>query len=266
MKNLNGRKMLQAVGKYEDRCEKASEKHIPKMGKKAPACYEHLGQLLAYADMIGSCVYGCPGKSEGAHAIWYLAARASSFGRAALRLTKMGFYDEALIIVRSMGEICNLFSLLVLSQESIEEWKKSDRAYRLSTLSPSKIRQRIEKLGKTPPITGTRYAALCEVSTHPVPDLRPQRFNHARRSTTGGIYLQEAGILVVLNEMAVALAPLVMFAARICKVPKEPFDQIKEASVKCLECAGGVDLENVGRVLEDMAKKVGLLREVDAWP
>jgi hypothetical protein len=249
---LNGRKMLRAIGKYEDRCEKATEKQIPRMGKRAPLCYEYLGQLLAYADLIGSCAFSCPGKSEDAHAVWYLVARTSSFGRAALRLTKMGFYDEALIIVRSMGEICNLLSLFSLAPETIDEWKTSDRTHRLVNFSPSKIRNRIAALGKTSAITATRYAALCEVSTHPVPNLRPQRFNHAGRSMTGGIYLQEAGILVVLNEMAIALALLVILAAKICKVPTEPFNQIKETCVKCLESAGGVDLESLDQVWKQM--------------
>lgn len=69
--------------------------------------------------------------------------------------------------------------------------------------------------GKIPAITSTRYAALCEVNTHPVPNLRPQRFNHAGRSMTGEIYLQEAGILIVVNEMAIAPALLVILAAKI---------------------------------------------------
>ncbi len=245
MKNLNGTKMLRLVAKYEDRCEKATEKLISRMGKKAPACYEYIGQLLAYADLIGSCTYNCPGESENAHVVWYLAARTSSFGRAALRLMKMGFYDEALVIVRSIGEICNLLSLFTLSPQAIEEWKKSDRAYRLTHFSPSKIRKRIEALGRTPAITASRYAALCEVSTHPVPNLRPQRFNHAGRSMTGGLYLQEAGIVVVLNEIATALGLLVILAAKICKVPREPFNQIKEACVKCLQSVGALDIETL---------------------
>ena len=117
--------------------------------------------------------------------------------------------------------------------------------HRLINLSPSKIRKRIVAQGKIPAITSTRYAALCEVNTHPVPNLRPQRFNHAGRSMTGEIYLREAGILIVVNEMAIAPALLVILAAKICKVPKEPFNQIKETCVMCLESAGGVDLESL---------------------
>ncbi len=199
MKPLNGTKMLRAIGKYEDKCQKHTDRTLPRMGKKAPLCYEHLGQVLAYADMIGSCTLGCPGPSYEAHAVWYLVARASSFGRAALRLAKMGFYDEALNLVRSVGEIANLFALFNVAPEVIEEWKSSNRAYRLQNLSPAKIRRRLVALNHAPVMDEDKYASLCEVSTHPVPELRPQRFNHAGRSMTGGMHFQEAGFLEVIS-------------------------------------------------------------------
>jgi hypothetical protein len=253
MKEIKGAKTLRALGKYENKCERGTEKLLPRMGKKAPLCYEYLSQLLVHAEFIGTCVYSCPGKKED-HTLWYLAVRASSLGRAALRLMKLGFYDEALIIVRSLGEITNLFSMFFLMPETIEEWKKSDRKYRLNELTPGKIRKRIEAFGKTPAIGFERYVALCEVGTHPVPDLRPQKFNHAGKSLTGGFALQEAGVLVVLNEMAYALPLLVVLAAAVCKVPKEAVSKIKEVSLKCLKAGGGIDLQNVGEVLERMGK------------
>ena len=172
----------------------------------------------------------------------YLVARASSFARAALRLARMGFYDEALIVTRSLAEIVNLFSLFVAAPETVDEWKKSDRAYRHEKLSPAKIRRRIEALGETPPISASRYAALCEISTHAVPELRPQKFNHVGRSATGGIFVQEAGLLVVLNELAGALSFLVALAARVCNVPAEPSKEIMKACLACLRSVGGVDL------------------------
>ncbi len=42
----------------------------------------------------GSCFWHCPGGGHKAHMIQYMAARASSFARAAFRLTKLGFDDE----------------------------------------------------------------------------------------------------------------------------------------------------------------------------
>lgn len=251
MKKINGAKTLRALSKYENNCEKRTEKLLPQMGRKAPLCYEYLSQLLVHAEFIGTCVYSCPGKKED-HTLWYLAARASSLGRAALRLMKLGFYDEALIIVRSLGEITNLLSMFSLMPETIGEWKKSDRKYRLNELTPGKIRKRIEALGKTPAIEFERYVALCEIGTHPVPDLQPQKFNHAGKSLTGGFALQEVGVLVVLNELVRAVPLLVVLAAEICKVPKESFREIKEVSLKCLKEGGGIDLQNVSEILDRM--------------
>lgn len=249
-KKLSGSEMLRAIGKYEHRCEERTEKLMPKWGKKAPQCYEHLGQVLAYADMIGSCTYGCPGPSRDDHAVLYLAARASSFGRAALRLAKMGFYDEALNIVRSVGEIANLFALFAADPNTVEEWRKSDRKYRREHLGPAKIRERIVALNQEPVMDQDTYRDLCEISTHPVPQLRPQQFNHAEKSMTGGMYVQEAGFLVVLNELAAAAAFLVVYATYVCNVPKEARKPIFTACSTCLKFTGSVHVANVAEILK----------------
>jgi hypothetical protein len=51
-------------------------------------------------------------------------ARSVSFGRAAMRLAKLAFYDEALSIVRSIGEIANLLALFAPDKVALEEWKR----------------------------------------------------------------------------------------------------------------------------------------------
>lgn len=242
--------MMRAVGKLEDKCEKLTEKRLRHMGKKAPKCYEYLGQVLSYADIIGSCTFDCPGPTHEAHAVLYLIARSSSFGRAALRLAKMGFYDEALNIVRSIGEMANLFMLFALDANSVEEWRKSDRAYRLKHLSPAKIRERIVVAGEKPAMDEETYRNLCEISTHPVPELRPQQFNHAGRSMTAGVYFQNAGFLVVLNELANAISLLVGFATIVCKVPKEVAQKIGNACVGCARFAGGITLKTLAEALK----------------
>jgi hypothetical protein len=96
-------------------------------------------------------------------------------------------------------------------------------------MSPAKIRERIVTLGKKPAMNEETYRNLCEISTHPVPEFRPQQFNHAGRSMTGGVYFQAAGFLVVLNELAKAIRMLVAFATIVCKVPKEVAQKIGKA-------------------------------------
>jgi hypothetical protein len=250
----SGSAILKRVARLEDKCEKSTLKNLPKLGSRAPLAYEHLGELLAFADLIGSCNYSCPGNKPGEHALWYLIARVSSFGRAALRLTMMGFYDEALIIVRSVGEITNLLTLFSLSPESIQEWKASDRQHRIEQLSPGKVRKRITALGGMSPIDFDRYVKLCELCTHPVPTLSPQRFNPQGKSMTGGIIPQFTGLCVVLNEMILAVAPAVVFAAKICKVNDDAFKEIERSAVAALRAAGGINLANFNDLLDDAAK------------
>src|SRR5262250_3871246 len=102
-RRITGTAILRATSRRENKCDKQTVKLLPKMGKRAPLCYEYLGQLIMHAELIGTCAYGCPGNTEDAHRVPYLVARASSFVRAALRLARMGFYDEALIVARSLA-------------------------------------------------------------------------------------------------------------------------------------------------------------------
>lgn len=246
-----GPRFLKATEKGARACEKETNKMIPKMGKRAPVCYEVLGRLLAQADIIGSCFFGCPGNVREGHTIQYLCARSSSFGRGALQLAKMGFYDEALTLVRSLGEIANLLSLFFFDKTSLEKWKKSDRQYRHEHFGPGKVRKR---LGKDLPMDGKRYGLLCELSTHPVPELLPQVFNQHGKSMVGGIIVQEAGFLVVLNETTVLIASVVLFSVLILKLPKDVREVIQEDCMEAIDAAGGVNLRTFRDLLS--AKRV----------
>ena len=254
LRELNGAKALRAISKFEDRCEKQTEKGLPKWGVKAPKCYECLGQVLAYADLIGSCAFGCPGPSYEDHTVLYLPARASSFGRAALRLAKMGFYDEALNIVRSVGEIGNLLALFASDANAIDEWKKSDWKYRMENMSPSKVRKRVLAANGVLAMQEQTYKELCEISTHPVPQLRPQQFNHAAKTMTGGMFVQPAGFVVVLNELAISMSLLVLYATLVCRVPGKERKIILAECAKCVRATGSLNIGNVSEALKQGLK------------
>jgi hypothetical protein len=210
-----GAEFLRLVSRLEDDCETLTEESLERgMGVKAPKCLEYLGTVLAKADAIASCFWNCPGPGYEAHALPYLVGRAASLGRAALRLMRFGFYDEALSLVRSLGEIGNLFMLFHLSPSSIAEWRSSDFEARRDRYKPGDVRRKIGKLGGTVPMDEAKYARLCKISTHPVPDLRPQLFN-PHGVVTAGARFQEAGVLVVLNETA-AMELIVVLLERCC--------------------------------------------------
>ena len=59
---ITGAAFLEVTERGAKVCEEETNKIIPSMGKLAPVCYEVLGRLLAQADVIGCCFFGCPGK------------------------------------------------------------------------------------------------------------------------------------------------------------------------------------------------------------
>jgi hypothetical protein len=184
------------IVEMEDSCEKVTDERLSRMGVKAPKCLEKLGTVLSLADRVGSCFWHCPGGGYDFHMIQYIAARASSFGRAALRLARLGFYDEALSLVRSLGEIANLLMLFHSDSAAMADWKRSDSRRRNKHFRRAQIRDRVVKLGGKVPMDETSYRLLCELSTHPVPELKPQLFNPHGVVMAGGRF-QEAGMLLV---------------------------------------------------------------------
>lgn len=242
--SIKGLRFWKSTRTMENRCQKITELNIPNMGKKAPLCIEALGRVLIDGDILGSCMWGCPGAEAGGHVIHYLCARSVSFGRAAMRLANLAFYDEALSLVRSIGEIANLLALFAADKTAIDEWKKGNRKYRQNHFSPMQVRVRLENLKELIPMDEDRYRTLCELSTHPVPELTPQQFNMHKKSMAGGLHVQVAGFLVVLNEVALLESLVVFNSVRLCDVPKEARMQVFKDCAKLAKVGGGVNVEN----------------------
>jgi len=244
--------LLEAISKGEDECEKRTDEWLKQAGEAAPKCMENLSTVLLIAEMVGACFWNCPGSSYEAHLVQYMAARASSFGRAALRLGRLGFYDEALSLVRSLGEIANLLTLFTFDSEAMVEWKRSDWHSRQRSFRPSQVRRRALERANFVPMGEEDYRLLCELSTHPVPELRPQLYNPHGQVTTGGTF-QPAGMLLVLNETSVLMSVIALFAAKLCGVPKDPLRNIKEAAVECAKEVGNVRLTNYPAILQKIS-------------
>src|SRR5260370_41883058 len=87
-----------------------------------------------------------------------------------------------------------------------------------------------------------KYRKLCELSTHPVPELHPQAFNPAQKGMTGGLFVQPAGFLVALNETTGLLAIIVFFATLLLKIPKESLSLVRKDCLAALRSAGGVSV------------------------
>ena len=204
------------------------------MGEKAPQCIRELGTVLSLLDRLASCFWGC---SKGDHVIEYLAGRAGSFARAALRLTRLGFYDEALVLVRSIGEISNL---LVLDQRRKE-------------FDPVKVRIALEKMGKPIPMSRDKYARLCEKVAHVTPETKPQNYNVHGHPVAAG-YFQEAGVLVAINEISEFVAWVTLCAAKLLFGDTERRRTIREAGIQLLVSVGRADVLTIESYFEELRR------------
>ena len=241
---------LELIWNQEDDSEAETDKLFPAMGVKAPACLEHIGTVLSLLDRMASCWWVC---REGDHLVEYLCGRVVSNARGSLRMVRFGFYDEALLLCRSIGEISNLLHLFALDKESLERWKACSRRERMNSFGPMNVRMRLEELA-SPLIDEDRYKLLSEQAAHVHPQTRPQSHN-TLKVPIAGASIQKAGLLVCLNELALALLPTTIFGAKLLGLEDDTRERIFSASRGLAENIGGATITEIddyhARILEN---------------
>ena len=236
-----GEDFLHLVWVQEDACEDQTDKRLPDLGKKAPACLGHLGTMLSYLDRMASCWWAC---RNGDHRIEYLCGRAASNARAILRLVRFGFYDEALLLCRGLGEVANLMQLFVSDSEALQEWKTSSPSQIRKKFSPVKVRIRIEGTSSSAVISQERYRLLSERVAHVHPSTTPQAHNFLGMPFAGS-ELQEAGILVCLNELAIPVCFIATFGTTLLELSKMTAKRIVLSARTLAEQIGEATFVNI---------------------
>ncbi|MCA1707824.1 MAG: hypothetical protein LC808_32945 [Actinobacteria bacterium] len=233
-----GTEFLDLARSLETSCEARTDATLPRLGKRAPKTYEQLGVALSLLDRVASCYWAC---ARGDHAIERLAARASSNSRAALRLMRAGFYDEALGLARSVGEACNLLQLFVFDPSALDDWRVMNGPTRRRTYSAVRVRLRLEEVAGRAIIQNDRYGALSGYAAHPDPDTPPQVHNALGVPSSGGRF-QEAGLLMSLNELGLGVGGVLLLAAMLAGVPSQQIAECREAAMKLIGSLGGVEV------------------------
>lgn len=242
---------LNLVWEQEEECFNYTRQKLPEMGEKVPECLSNLGTVLSLLDQLASCLWGC---SEGDHLIEYLAGRASSSTRASVRLLYAGFYDEALMLTRGIGEIANLLFLFSADTESMNLWRRSDKGDRQRHFTPFRIRVRLEELGVPPIIDKERYSRLSEIGTHVTPETKPQCHNPIGQPTLGGVF-QEGGVVVALNEVCSSISLVALPLTMLLDLDRENEKDLIDASERLLINIGAVDVLSVQKVWDDITSK-----------
>lgn len=232
---------FETLDAQEAACLERTTAWLPSSGMRLPECYRALGTLCSLADRLASCWWGC---AKDDHVAQYLVGRALHATRASLVLARSGFYDESLLLARSVGEIGNLMFLFTADPAAYDEWRQLDGKERWSKFRPKKVRDKLVALEVPTPFDGERYALLSEHSAHVTPSLVPQSYNVTARPV-GAAYFQEIGFMVALNEMALAFAITVPLASGLTRLPKQRQEEVIAAGRRVLENVGGAQITSL---------------------
>ena len=218
-------------------------------GEKLPSTLTKLGSVLSVLYRLSCCSWGCKG---GDHQIEWMSGRIVNQSASAHRLIRSGYYDEALMLIRGIGEMANLLWLFAGDPSAVKTWRVATAKERQSQFSPFAVRLRLETISKIgPPIDKERYSKLCEVGTHPMPDFAPGHFTGTGRPILGCV-LQPAGVYVSMTELGYAVS---MCAVPLSKLlsPNDVIEQsLHQDSVELLRSLGAFTILNY----EDLLAKV----------
>jgi hypothetical protein len=195
----------------------------PSFKAKEEGNLEFIGVCLNVLYQAATCHRGCHG---GAHVFESLSGRAYNLAAAAIHLSKIGFYDEALNLVRGVGEIANLVLLCGFDPEALKEWLATDDKTRRNKFSPAAVRKLLSKSVNLPLIADEDwYSSMCEKYTHVSPKTKPN-FHNVERPICGGLF-QEKGLDEVLGRLAAVLGHLSLGICRSFNF-NDLFDEISE--------------------------------------
>jgi hypothetical protein len=178
------------------------KKHQRLLQNTSPGWGKHFQMLEGSLDIlyrVSTCADQCRG---GDHQIERLVGRAYNLSIGAVALIDIGLYDEALCLVRQMGEIVNLLALFRFSTDYFNRWCSAPRSMRLSEFSPAAVRDKVRSVThQDAPLEAAWYRELCEQAVHVTPSTAPNAHNENNTSMVGGCH-QIAGREIAISHLA----------------------------------------------------------------
>lgn len=239
-----GNDYLNLIWSQDEAVEKCTDRRIAELGRKAPSCLTALGTALSHIDRLASCFYGCHG---GDHLIEYLTGRVCGLSRSAIRLTRFANYDEALLLIRTIGEMANLVQLFSINSQDLFAWKNSSKTVRITNFGPAAVRRRLEELKQLVHLDRDWYGSLCEWAAHPTPATKPNAFN-SLGIPCAAPQLQDEGVIVCLNELARVLCIYIPPVVSLLPLTKDQKTSILREIRVLPESLGGVMLDKLPEI------------------
>ena len=238
-----GLAFLELMRALEKRSVDDTWRALPKLGKRLPIAVKSMGTVLSYLDRIASCFWGC---SHDDHRLQYLVGRVTTLTHSALLLAASGHYDEALSLIRILGEVTNLLSLFSADGNELDAWKKLDEKARWDHFRPYKVRNRLEALNAPYVIDRDRYAMLSSISVHAGPDFLPNSQNDQGRAVLAPRF-EIVGLMICVNELARCIALISVTATSLIDVPGAVKKRTLSAGRTVAKSVGNIDIMVKGR-------------------
>ncbi len=118
--------------------------------------------------------------------------------------------------------------------------------------SPSKVRSKIKALGKIDPIKKKHYGTLCSIGTHVNPNTKSGDYALSQVPNVGPDF-QEIGLFLCLNELGLALGPILFGTAKLSKLPTDTKDIFAKLALSVIESTGTITSQNYKRIIQDLA-------------
>ena len=231
LQQIQSSELFRQTWHQEDRCEKLSDEALPKLGKKASKLIPSMERVLSYLDAISSCAFGC---EQGDHALERLLFRCCNRARAAVRLSRLGYYDESLMITRALGEAANLMLLFTIDASVVDAWRRQEKWAR----SAVEIRKALEVANHIAAVDQSRYSILSGLAAHADPNYAPSAFNVLAQPVSPGSFSEE-GLLVTFNEISFPLGLLVFPATSLFTIPQTARVATLKAGAELIRNVGG---------------------------
>jgi hypothetical protein len=247
-----GRDFLEFVQTETDKASQRVDLFSQESGKCLPATLDGLGMVLSLLYRLACCAWGCRG---GDHQMEWLTGRVVNHALSAHRLIRAGSYDEALVLIRGIGEIANLLWLFHVDPTALEWWKVAERHERLNQFSPGKVRNLLKRaISIGPPIDDNRYRALCEIGTHPRPAFAPGHYSGTGRPVLG-VLIQPAGVYMTMTELGFAVAMAATPLSRLLVADDEIRNALRTEAVALVRALGTFTILNYEELLENVREK-----------
>ena len=138
-----------------------------------PVLQKHIRMINLNLDFIDQVLRTHTHSSTDELMVLRLAVRCFNSGAAALRLARLGYYNQCLSLIRDIIETALLLDLFGREPSAIAEWYTISPDERQKKFGAIRVRLRLEKIeereGKTPLSRAETYKRFCTYGTHASP-------------------------------------------------------------------------------------------------